>query len=147
MFNRTIIPTSRTGFSRATIARRVQTIKLTLPTTTARKSHTTNFDPEAITPGTSSNVRNPQSNWPEDQKINLSRGAKGRASDTADTRSVQSPVSGRNRDQASEAHAEEEQSTTDAAVKNDPRLSDEEKRRNVEGAGRKPMGVEDVENR
>lgn len=122
-------------------------IKPTLPTTTARKSHTTNFDPEAITPGTSSNVRNPQSSWPEDQKINLSRGAKGRASDTADTRSVQSPVSGRNRDQASEAHAEEEQSTTDAAVKNDPRLSDEEKRRNVEGAGRKPMGVEDVENR
>lgn len=57
---------------------------------------------------------------------------------------MQSPVSGRNQDQASETRAEEEPSTTEAAVKNDPNLSEEEKKRNVEGAGRKPMGVEDV---
>ncbi|KAJ9246941.1 hypothetical protein DTO207G8_8482 [Paecilomyces variotii] len=136
MFPRTILQPSRTGFSRVLLAQRAQA--------TRNKSHTTNFDPEAITPGTSSNVRNPQSSSPEAQRINISRGEKGRSSDTADTRSVQSPVSGRNRDQASETRAEEEPSTTEAAVKNDPNLSEEEKKRNVEGAGRKPMGVEDV---
>lgn len=90
-------------------------------------------------PGVSSNVTNPQSSNPESQSINISRGKEARHSDTADTRSVASPVSG----SASEAHEGEEQTEADSMIKNDPREPAEKKRRNVESAGRKSMGPED----
>ncbi|KAJ5462214.1 hypothetical protein N7530_010419 [Penicillium desertorum] len=92
----------------------------------------------------SSNVGDPASSSPESQAINKSRGMKGRQSHVADTRSTQSPISPANqRDLASETHEGEEQTSSDAQIKNDPSMSTEEKRKNVERAGQKPMGPED----
>ncbi|OQE13294.1 hypothetical protein PENFLA_c051G01328 [Penicillium flavigenum] len=91
-----------------------------------------------------SNVSDPASSSPESQAINKSRGMKGRQSRVADTRSTQSPVSTANqRDLASETHEGEERTSSDAQIKNDPSMSTEEKRKNVERAGQKPMGPED----
>lgn len=92
----------------------------------------------------SSNVSDPASSSPESQAINKSRGMKGRQSHVADTRSTQSPVSPSNqRDLASETHEGEEPTSSDAQIKNDPSMPTEEKRKNVERAGQKPMGPED----
>ena len=55
---------------------------------------------------------------------------------------MQSPISAR-RGLPSEAQEGEEQTTTAAQVKNDPRESMEKKRENVKKAGEKPMGKED----
>jgi hypothetical protein len=89
-------------------------------------------------------VRNPISSSPESQSVNTSRGLEGRSSDTADTRSTQSPISGRNKlEKGSEAHEGEEQTPTDAQIKNDPNKPAEVKRENVEKAGQKPLGPED----
>ncbi|KAJ5549069.1 hypothetical protein N7513_006303 [Penicillium frequentans] len=94
--------------------------------------------------GQSSGMKNPVSSSPESQHVNASRGLEDRADDTADTRSVQSPVSKRDPlEKDSEAHAGEEQTSTDAQIKNDPKKPAEAKRKNVEKAGQKPMGPED----
>ncbi|KAJ5561852.1 hypothetical protein N7535_003685 [Penicillium sp. DV-2018c] len=90
------------------------------------------------------NASNPVASSPESQAINKSRGLEGRHSDTADTRSTSSPISSSNRKSlGTEAHEGEEQTSTDAQIKNDPSKSTEEKRRNVEKAGQKPLGPED----
>lgn len=87
-------------------------------------------------------MRNPISSSGESQSINVSRGKESRASDTADTRSVQSPISSQS-GPTSEVHEGEEQTTADAQIKNDPREPDEKKRANVEAAGRRKLGPED----
>ncbi|KAJ6119772.1 hypothetical protein N7523_004052 [Penicillium sp. IBT 18751x] len=98
----------------------------------------------SATPGQSSNVKNPISSSPESKEVNAGRGLEDRSSDTADTRSTQSPISGRNRlEKGSEAHEGEEQTSTNAQIKNDPNMSTEAKRENVEKAGQKPLGPED----
>ncbi|KOC12297.1 RTA1 domain protein [Aspergillus flavus AF70] len=79
---------------------------------------------------------------PESQAINTSRGKESRHDDTPDTRSVQSPISNQF-GPTSEKHEGEEPSTTTEQVHNDPSKSPEEKRKNVEQAGRRPMGPED----
>ncbi|KAJ5138847.1 uncharacterized protein N7515_003695 [Penicillium bovifimosum] len=92
----------------------------------------------------SSKVSNPVASSPESQDINKARGLEGRHSDTADTRSTQSPISSSNKTElGSEAHEGEEQTSTDALIKNDPSKSPEAKRENVKKAGQKPMGPED----
>ncbi|KAB8070321.1 hypothetical protein BDV29DRAFT_160562 [Aspergillus leporis] len=88
------------------------------------------------------NISNPKSSNPESQSINSSRGKESRHSDTADTRSVQSPISSQ-RGPTSEAHEGEEQTSTDAQIKNDPSEPGAKKRENVERAGRRPLGPED----
>ena len=89
-------------------------------------------------------MSSPVSSSPESQAINKSRGIKGRQSHVADTRSTQSPVSPSNqKDLASETHEGEEPTSPDAQIKNDPSMSTEEKRKNVERAGQRPMGPED----
>lgn len=89
-------------------------------------------------------MKNPVSSSPESQDVNASRGLEDRSSDTADTRSTQSPISGRNlSERGSEAHEGEEQTSTDEQIKNDPNKPAEAKRENVEKAGQKPMGPED----
>jgi hypothetical protein len=93
-------------------------------------------------PGHSSNVTNPQSSNPESQSINISHGKEARHSDTADTRSVASPFSS-GRGPTSEAHEVEEQTESASMIENDPREPPEKKRRNVESAGKKPLGPED----
>jgi len=98
----------------------------------------------SATPGQSSNVANPQSSNPESQSINVKRGTKGGRSDNPDGRSVASPISGQ-RGPSSEAHEGEEQTSTDAQIKNDPNLPVEEKRAHVKQAGQKPLGPEDAE--
>ncbi|GMF77299.1 unnamed protein product [Aspergillus oryzae] len=87
-------------------------------------------------------VANPRSSNPESQAINTSRGKESRHDDTPDTRSVQSPISNQF-GPTSEKHEGEEQSTTTEQVHNDPSKSPEEKRKNDEQAGRRPMGPED----
>ncbi|CAP79701.1 hypothetical protein E8E15_004871 [Penicillium rubens] len=90
------------------------------------------------------NVSDLASSSPESQAINKSRGMKGRQSHVADTRSAQSPISPANqRDLASETHEGEEPTSPEAEIKNDPSMSTEEKRKNVERAGQRPMGPED----
>lgn len=92
----------------------------------------------------SSNVSNPVASSPESQAINKARGLEGRHSDTADTRSTQSPISSSNKGAlGSETHEGEEQTPTDAQIKNDPNKPTEVKRKNVENAGKKPLGPED----
>ncbi|KAL4938881.1 hypothetical protein BDV06DRAFT_225564 [Aspergillus oleicola] len=93
-------------------------------------------------PGQSSNVKNPVSSSGASQSINVSRGKEARASDTADTRSVQSPMSSQD-GPTSEMHEGEEQTSVDAHIKNDPQMSNSEKRANVERAGRRKLGPED----
>ncbi|KAL4910522.1 hypothetical protein BDW74DRAFT_146 [Aspergillus multicolor] len=93
-------------------------------------------------PGHSSNAKNPVSSGGASQSINLSRGKEARSSDTADTRSVQSPIS-RQDGASSEAHEGEEQTSADGLIKNDPNKSGAEKRANVEKAGRRKLGPED----
>jgi hypothetical protein len=89
-------------------------------------------------------VKNPISSSPESKDVNTSRGLEDRSSDTADTRSTQSPISGRNRfEKGSEAHEGEEETSTDSLIKNNPNKSPEAKRENVEKASQKPMGPED----
>lgn len=96
------------------------------------------------TSGQSSNVSNPTASSPESQAINKSRGLEGRHSDTADTRSTQSPISSSNKAElGSETHEGEEQTPTNAQMKNDPSRLTEVKRKNVEKAGKKPLGPED----
>lgn len=96
------------------------------------------------TSGQSSNVSNPIASSPESQAINKSRSLEGRHSDTADTRSTQSPISSSNKAElGSETHEGEEQTPTDAQMKNDPGKPTEVKRKNVEKAGKKPLGPED----
>ncbi|KAJ5998827.1 hypothetical protein N7451_006637 [Penicillium sp. IBT 35674x] len=98
----------------------------------------------SISLGKSSDLKNPVSSSPESQHVNASRGLEDRTQDTPDTRSVQSPVSKRDPlEKDSEAHAGEEQTSTDAQIKNDPNKPAEAKRKNVEKAGQKPMGPED----
>ncbi|KAI9373399.1 hypothetical protein BJX61DRAFT_382305 [Aspergillus egyptiacus] len=96
----------------------------------------------AASPGQSSNVKNPQSSSGASQSINLSRGKEARAADNADNASVQSPISAQS-ENSSVKHQGEEQTDTDARIKNDPRESDEKKRANVEAMGRKKLGPED----
>ncbi|KAJ5981495.1 hypothetical protein N7499_001498 [Penicillium canescens] len=92
----------------------------------------------------SSKVSNPVASSPESQAINKSRGLEGRHSDTPDTRSTQSPISSSNKTElGSESHEGEEQTASDAQIKNDPSESAEAKRKNVEKASQKPMGPED----
>ncbi|PYH42897.1 uncharacterized protein BP01DRAFT_359123 [Aspergillus saccharolyticus JOP 1030-1] len=100
------------------------------------------FASNEASPGQSSNVANPRSSSPESQSINISRGKEARHADTADTRSVQSPISSQS-GPTSEAHEGEEQTPADAQIKNHPGESTETKRRNVEKAGERPLGVED----
>ncbi|KAL4793079.1 hypothetical protein BDV19DRAFT_391520 [Aspergillus venezuelensis] len=92
--------------------------------------------------GQSSNVKNPVSSSGPSQSINVSRGKEARSSDTPDSRSVQSPISSQD-GPTSEMHEGEEQTSADAQIKNDPKLSDAEKRANVERAGRRKLGPED----
>ncbi|CAG8902624.1 unnamed protein product [Penicillium egyptiacum] len=92
----------------------------------------------------SSQVSDPASSSPESQAINKSRGLKGRRPDIADTRSTQSPVSpSHQREVASETHEGEEPASSEEQIKNDPSMSTEDKRRNVEKVGQKPLGRED----
>ncbi|KAL4772880.1 hypothetical protein BDW60DRAFT_206645 [Aspergillus nidulans var. acristatus] len=93
-------------------------------------------------PAFSSNAKNPVSSSGASQSINLSRGKEARSSDTADTRSVQSPISSQD-GPTSEQHAGEEQTSADAMIKNDPSEPAEKKRANVEAAGRRKLGPED----
>ncbi|KAJ5195508.1 uncharacterized protein N7498_008946 [Penicillium cinerascens] len=94
--------------------------------------------------GKSSDLKNPISSSPESQHVNASRSLGDRMQDTPDTRSAQSPVAKRDPlEKGSEAHAGEEQTSTDAQIKNDPKKPAEAKRKNVENAGQKPMGPED----
>jgi hypothetical protein len=98
----------------------------------------------SATSAQSSNVSNPSASSPESQAINKSRGLEGRRSDTADTRSTQSPISSSNKAElGSEAHEGEEQTPTDAQIKNDPSTPTDIKRENVKKAGQKPLGPED----
>ncbi|KAH8431429.1 uncharacterized protein LDX57_009090 [Aspergillus melleus] len=90
----------------------------------------------------SSQVANPRSSNPESQAINVSRGKESRHDDTPDSRSVQSPISSQS-GPTSETHEGEEATTTTEQVHNDPNKPAGEKRRNVEQAGRRPMGPED----
>ncbi|GKZ33774.1 hypothetical protein AbraIFM66950_003809 [Aspergillus brasiliensis] len=108
----------------------------------ASTTTTHHFATKEASPGHSSNVANPQSSNPESQGINYSRGKEARHSDTADTRSVQSPISAQ-RGPTSEAHEGEEQTSADAQIKSDPNQPEEQKRRNVEDAGKRPLGAED----
>ncbi|KAL4965774.1 uncharacterized protein BDV14DRAFT_51091 [Aspergillus stella-maris] len=93
-------------------------------------------------PGQTSNAKNPISSSGPSQSINVSRGKEARSSDTPDSRSVQSPISSQD-GPTSEMHEGEEQTSADAQIKNDPKLSDAEKRKNVERAGRRKLGPED----
>lgn len=93
-------------------------------------------------PAFSSNAKNPVSSSGASQSINLSRGKEARSSDTADTRSVQSPISSQD-GPTSEQHAGEERTSADAMIKNDPSEPAEKKRANVEAAGRRKLGPED----
>ncbi|KAL2847516.1 hypothetical protein BJY01DRAFT_246743 [Aspergillus pseudoustus] len=93
-------------------------------------------------PGHSSNAKNPLSSGGASQSINVSRGKEARSSETADTRSVQSPISSQS-SASSEAHEGEERTSVDAQIKNDPGESAETKRANVEKAGRRKLGPED----
>ncbi|KXG52850.1 uncharacterized protein PGRI_081060 [Penicillium griseofulvum] len=87
-------------------------------------------------------VSDPASTSPESQAINKARGLKGRRSDPAG--STQSPISPSNqRDLAGETHEGDEPTSPGAQIKNDPSMSTEEKRKNVERAGQMPMGPED----
>ncbi|KAL5334108.1 hypothetical protein BJX70DRAFT_30677 [Aspergillus crustosus] len=88
------------------------------------------------------NAKNPVSSSGASQSINLSRGKESRASDTADMRSVQSPISSQD-GTTSEMHEGEEQTSADELIKNDPNESRETKRENVEKAGRRKLGPED----
>lgn len=90
-----------------------------------------------------SNVRDPISSSPEAQAVNVARGKESRASDQADTRSTQSPISPNRRARTSEAHEGEEEGSFNEHIKNDPNASPEAKRQNVEKAGKKPLGSED----
>ncbi|OJJ81618.1 uncharacterized protein ASPGLDRAFT_60098 [Aspergillus glaucus CBS 516.65] len=83
----------------------------------------------------------PASN-PEVDGINVSRGKESRYTDAPPSSNMQSPISAR-RGLPSEAQEGEEQTTTDAQIKNDPRESLEKKRENVRKTGEKPMGKED----
>ncbi|KAL4877407.1 hypothetical protein BJY04DRAFT_128741 [Aspergillus karnatakaensis] len=89
-----------------------------------------------------SNAKNPVSSGGASQSINVSRGKEARSSDTADTRSVQSPISSQD-GPTSEQHAGEEQTEADSLIKNDPKESTETKRKNVEKAGKRKLGPED----
>ena len=92
----------------------------------------------------SSNVSNPIASSPLSKAINKSRGLEGWHFDTAKTRSMQSPISSSNEAElGSETHEGEEQTPTDAQIKNDPSKPTEAKRKNVEKAGQKPLGPED----
>ncbi|KAL4928029.1 uncharacterized protein BDV17DRAFT_265137 [Aspergillus undulatus] len=124
------MPLPRLQVSRALLAR-----SRFVPAATRR------FASEA-SPGHSSNAKNPVSSSGPSQSINVSRGKEARASDTADTRSVQSPISSQT-GPTSEQHQGEEQTSADAQIKNDPSKSDQEKRANVEAAGRRKLGPED----
>lgn len=93
-----------------------------------------------------SKVSNPVASAPESQGINKSRGLEGRHSDTPDLRSARSPISSSNKKELGSETLKgegEEQTSTDAQIKNDPSMSTEAKRKNVEKAGQKPMGPED----
>ncbi|ODM17721.1 hypothetical protein SI65_06509 [Aspergillus cristatus] len=83
----------------------------------------------------------PASN-PESDGINVSRGKESRYTDAPPSSNMQSPISAR-RGLPSEAQEGEEQTTTDAQIKNDPRESLEKKRENVRKTGEKPIGKED----
>lgn len=83
----------------------------------------------------------PASN-PESDGINVSRGKESRYTDAPPSSNMQSPISSR-RGLPSESQEGEEQTTTDAQIKNDPGESLEKKRENVRKAGEKPMGKED----
>lgn len=90
-----------------------------------------------------SNVRDPISSTLEAQAVNVAQGKESRASDQADTRSTQSPISPNRRARTSEAHEGEEEGSFNEHIKNDPNAPPEAKRQNVEKAGKKPLGPED----
>lgn len=105
-------------------------------------SNTRAFASRSAPLGQSSSIKNPRSSNSESQSINISRGTKERHDSTPDKNSVQSPISSQF-GPTSEKHEGEEPSTTHEMVKNNPNASAEEKRKNVEQAGRTPMGPED----
>ncbi|KAL3486691.1 hypothetical protein BJX62DRAFT_214881 [Aspergillus germanicus] len=127
---------------RTTLRRTALTGPRPLRTTPHRITRLASSTPEA-TPGPSTNAKNPVSSGGASQSINLSRGKESRSSDTADTRSTQSPISSQPGEIKSAAHEGEEQTSADAQIKNDPNESEETKRKNVEAAGRRKLGPED----
>ncbi|KAL4862613.1 hypothetical protein BDV12DRAFT_202879 [Aspergillus spectabilis] len=90
----------------------------------------------------SCNAKNPISSSGASQYVNLSRGKESWSSDTADTQSVQSPISSQD-GPTSETHGGGGQTSVDAQIKNDPSEPAEKKRANVEKAGRRKLGPED----
>lgn len=93
-------------------------------------------------PEQASGARPTPSSDPESEGINVSRGKEARHTDAPASSNLQSPISARE-GRPSEAQEGEEQTTTDAQIKNDPREPGEKKRENVRKAGEKPMGPED----
>ncbi|KAJ5819034.1 hypothetical protein N7474_004625 [Penicillium riverlandense] len=125
-------------------SRLMRAVPRSLLRSTSRNTPSARYSANSAKPGQSSNVSNPIASSPESQAINKSRGLEGRNSDNADTRSTQSPISSSNKEElGSETHEGEEQTSTDAQIKNDPAMPTEAKRKNVEKAGQKPLGPED----
>ncbi|KAL9001269.1 MAG: hypothetical protein Q9169_000160 [Polycauliona sp. 2 TL-2023] len=91
----------------------------------------------ASSSATGGDMANPQSSSSEQQQVKSSRATDSTAS--PDTASVQQPVS----DRSSIAGDQDEGTPSHDNVKQDPNKPAEEKRKNVESQGNKPLGPED----
>ncbi|KAL8874083.1 MAG: hypothetical protein Q9198_006934, partial [Flavoplaca austrocitrina] len=91
----------------------------------------------ASSSATGGDMANPQSSSSEQQHVKSSRATDSNTS--PDTASVQQPVS----DRSSIPGDQDEGTPSHDNVKQDPNKPDEEKKRNVESQGNKPLGPED----